>query len=52
MNYRDASHLYHGDEVTLKRTGEVLTVLEIQVEGRNIYIQCSNGCVYQHQEVR
>ena len=59
MNYRNARKLHNGDEVILKETGEVLTVISAyeqrpmnMVNRKNIFIECNDGNTYHHTDVR
>lgn len=40
MTYRQARTLHNGDEVTLKRTGEITPVIDVLVDARTIWIRC------------
>lgn len=58
MTYRNAKKLHNEDEVTLKETGEVLTVLQAYEPDTNIlqkkavFIECDDGHTYHHTEIR
>jgi len=54
MRYRDAKKLHPGDEVTVKKTKNVCTVIEIEtvpgIVGMSLYL--SNGRWYGYKEVK
>lgn len=55
MTFRNAKRLHNEDEVTVKRTGEVLWVLDAWVPEDNpkvVLIECDDGNTYTHREVR
>lgn len=52
MKYVYAKGLHKGDEIFLKRTGELLSIISIEKnDGKNILIRCSDGNVYGHKEI-
>ena len=57
MNYQAAKNLHNEDEVILKATGDVLRVLNVQVNpvSKVVMIETCNGpdgwCIYHHTEV-
>lgn len=53
MKYKDAKHLHDEDEVVVKKTGEILYVLgDIEVDGKDIFIRCSDGELYHHTALK
>lgn len=59
MKYQDAKKLHNGDEVTIKKTGEVLMVIRAyQPNSMNLYqknqvfIECDDGNTYYHTDVK
>lgn len=54
MTFVNAKKLHNEDEVTVKRTGEVLTVLQayLSANGKNVIIECDDGNTYYHRELR
>ena len=57
MRFRDAKKLHNEDEVTIKRTGEVRTVLSAYVIddpmfAKAVIVECDDGNSYHHTEVR
>jgi hypothetical protein len=52
MKYKDALNLFHGDEVTVKKTNSVLMVLSVVVEDKNAFVYCSDGNSYHHKEIK
>ena len=51
MRYKDAKKLHNEDEVTLKRTGEVLVVVETEVQEKDVFIRCDDGVMYHHTAI-
>lgn len=39
MQFKDALKLHNEDEVTVKRTGEVVNVINTWTEGKTVYIE-------------
>lgn len=53
MKFGDAKRLHDEDEVTVKETGRVLQVLgDVEVDGKDVFIRCSDGRVYHHTAVK
>lgn len=54
MRYLDAKMLHNGDEVTVKRTGAVETVVEIEVveEIHGVSVRLSDGNWYGYKELQ
>ena len=52
MKYRYIKKLHNEDEVALKSTGEVLTVVETTVSEKHVNIMCNDGNWYHHKEVK
>ena len=54
MRFRDAKRLHNEDEVTIKETNEVVTVLQsYQSEnGKHIIVECDDGNTYYNNEIR
>ena len=54
MKFRDAKRLHNEDEVTVKETNEVVTVLQsYQSEnGKHIIVECDDGNTYYNDEIR
>lgn len=59
MNFRNAKKLHNGDEVTVKKTGEVLTVVSAYVPrpmnmiNRNqVFVECDDGNTYIHSDIK
>ena len=51
MTYKKAYTLHNEDEVTVKETGEILTVIDIEVNGKNVLVECDDGNVYHHRDI-
>lgn len=52
MRKRQAEKLHNEDEITVKKTGEVLTVLSVDVYNKMVLVHCDNGNVYHHKNIR
>lgn len=54
MTYRFAKTLHNEDEVTVKKTGVVLRVVEVEVfkDPRAVTILCDDGERYSHLELK
>lgn len=52
MRYKYAKTLHNEDEVIVKATGEVLNVFSVEKDdGKNLFLLCSDGNVYNHKEL-
>lgn len=53
MTFREAKKLHDEDEVIVKRTDRVLQVIgDVEVDGKDVFIYCSDGQVYHHTAVK
>lgn len=52
MTYRNAKKLHNEDEVAIKETGCVLTVVNTTVNEKSVIIECEDGNVYHHKDVK
>lgn len=52
MTYREAKKLHNGDEVIIKKTSEVVTVIENHIFAKRTELLCNNGNIYYHNEVK
>lgn len=54
MTFRNAKKLHNEDEVTVKETNTVVTVLDAYVDesGKHVLIECDDGNTYYHDEIR
>ena len=54
MKFRDAKKLHNEDEVTVKETNEVVTVLQAyqSENGKHITVECDDGNTYYNDEIR
>lgn len=54
MTFNNAKRLHNEDEVTIKETGEVVTVLQAypSENGKYIILECDDGNTYYNDEVR
>ena len=52
MKFATAKKLRNGDEVLVKETGEILSVVgEVTVSDKTVLIPCNDGNIYTHKEV-
>lgn len=52
MTFRDAKKLHNGDEVIFKETKSILYVVEVKIDGSDIYIYCDDGNWYHHRTLK
>lgn len=59
MTYANAKKLHNGDEITVKETGVVLTVLQVccprpmnMVQRKEVFVECDDGNTYHHTAIR
>lgn len=54
MTFVNAKKLHNEDEVIVKRTSEVLTVLQayLSANEKNVIVKCNDGNTYYHRELR
>ena len=54
MTFQNAKRLHNEDEVTIKETNQIVTVLDAYVDdrGKHVIIECDDGNTYYHDEVR
>lgn len=52
MIFRAAAKLHNEDEVVCKANKEILRVSFVEIEGKNVYITCTNGQTYHHTEIK
>lgn len=56
MTFRQAKKLHNEDEVMVKETGEIVTVINAYVEDKNVMIECCTYdrgyCTLTHKEIK
>ena len=52
MTYRQAKQLRIGDTVERKRSQELLTVTELEIQEKDVFIRADNGRLYHHTAVQ
>ena len=59
MKYSDAKKLHNGDEVTVKETKRILTVIQAyaprpmnNIERKTILVECDDGNTYHHTDIK
>lgn len=52
MRFKDAKKLHNEDEVLIKKTGEILTVIEVMHEPKQVNVLLSDGLWYNHKDVK
>lgn len=51
MNKSIAEKLHSGDEVKIKKTGEVKQVIEIDIANKSVIVTCDDGEKYHHKDL-
>lgn len=51
MTYRNAKKLHNEDEVTEKKTGRILSVISVEFDKKDVFVECSNGVTYHHTAI-
>lgn len=52
MTYQKAKKLHNEDEVIIKESGAVLTVLNTTVAEKTVIIECDDGNKYHHRDIK
>lgn len=52
MRYVEAKQLHNEDEVTVKGTGRILSVISTRVLDKAVLVLCSDGNTYHHCDVK
>jgi hypothetical protein len=59
MTYANAKKLHNGDEVIVKGTGEVLTVVQVycprpmnMIQRKEVFVECNDCNTYHHADIR
>lgn len=52
MTKRQAEKLHNEDEIMVKETGEILTVLSVEVYDKKVLVFCDDGNTYHHRDIR
>ena len=52
MTFTNAKKLHNEDEVTIKKTGVILTVISTEVKEKTVTILCDDGNEYHHREIK
>lgn len=54
MTFNNAKNLHNEDEVTIKETNQIVTVLDAYIDesGKHVLIECDNGDTYYHDEIK
>ena len=52
MTFANAKKLHNEDEIIVKRTGEVLTVLSTEIKEKTVIVLCDDGNEYYHQDIK
>ena len=53
MTYKVAKELHNEDEITIKKNGKVVSVLQTYEDPNEniVFIECDDGNVYHHRDV-
>ena len=49
---KQAEKLHNEDEITVKETGEILTVLSVEVYSKKFLVCCNDGNTHHHRDIR
>ena len=52
MTYAQAKKLHNGDEVTIKESDRVMTVVTTEVHKKVVIIMLDDGNMYHHRDVK
>ena len=52
MTYRQAKRLRIGDAIERKRSQEPLTVTELEIQEKDVFIRVDNGRLYHHTAIK
>lgn len=53
MLYKYAKNLRNGDEVIIKQTNEIVTVIDIiYIDDKKIIVMCDDGNEYHHKDIK
>jgi len=52
MTYRQAKKLHNGDEVTIKESDRVMTVVSTEIHDKAVIIMVDDGNMYHHRDVK
>lgn len=54
MKYINAKKLHNGDEIIIKKTNEILSVVSVEhyIYTKDVYVLCNDGNKYHHKEIK
>lgn len=52
MTFANAKNLHNEDEVTIKETGVILSVISTEIKEKTVTILCDDGNEYHHKEIK
>ena len=52
MTFANAKNLHNEDEVTIKETGVILSVISTEIKEKTVSILCNDGNEYHHKEIK
>ena len=52
MTRRQAKKPHNEDEIMVKETGEILTVLSVEVYSKKVLVCCDDSNTYHHRDIR
>lgn len=52
MKFQKAKKLHNEDEVTIKKTKQILTVVETIVTDKTVIVLCDDGNEYHHKDIK
>lgn len=52
MTYHNAKKLHNKDEIAVKETNTVLTVISTTVNDKTVIVECDDGNKYHHRDIK
>ena len=52
MTFANAKNLHNEDEVTIKETGVILSVISTEIKEKTVTILCDDGNEYHHRDIK
>ena len=52
MTYQNAKKLHNEDEIIVKETNCPLFVVSVKITDKVVYVECDDGSVYHHRDIK
>lgn len=52
MTYQNAKKLHNEDEIIVKETNYPLFVVSVEITDKVVYVECDDGSVYHHRDIK